>query len=148
MEKVKKGSRKELERFLKEKYGGTIKDWYEFYKKGNKIYLTNKKASQFFEILRKIRGIRIERVGIKFATKNKSLRLSMDAPWFISPNKGIIELPKEKVRKFMQGKAVDIKKDGFPDGYYIIKSGKDFLGIGLKKGNKLKSYIPKERRIA
>lgn len=59
-------------------------------------------------------------------------------------SKGIVEITKEQLEKWMTGHNLDIVKDR---GIYVIKQAGDTFGCAISDGKHLINFVPKERRI-
>ena len=84
--------------------------------------------------------------GIYFGTiERDGLRLSIEGSYIVGKvaKKGILEVNEEKAIEWMKGKDID----GDVIGYVILKWGNYYLGCGKGNGNRIRNFIPKNRRI-
>lgn len=85
--------------------------------------------------------------GVYFGKLERNgLRLSIEGSQLIGPSarKGVFEIDKSKAIQWMSGEDIE----GEVKGYVIIKWGNYFLGCGKGNGEKIRNFIPKERRIS
>jgi NOL1/NOP2/fmu family ribosome biogenesis protein len=59
----------------------------------------------------------------------------------------IILVSGAEAEDIMAGKDIDAK-EGLTEGYYLLKSGDDVLGVGKIEGGRILSFIPKSRRTS
>lgn len=92
-------------------------------------------------------NIKTDHYGVYFGKLEKNgLRLSIEGSQFIGPSarKGVFEVEEDKAISWMSGEDIE----GEIRGYVIIKWRNYFLGCGKGNGEKIRNFIPKERRIS
>ncbi|MFW5936315.1 MAG: methyltransferase RsmF C-terminal domain-like protein, partial [Candidatus Hadarchaeota archaeon] len=85
--------------------------------------------------------------GVYFGKLEKDgLRLSIEGSQMIGPSakKGVFEVDKDKVVRWMSGEDIE----GEVRGYVMIKWINYFMGCGKGNGVKIRNFIPKGRRIS
>lgn len=117
---------------------------YHLFSRSNDIWCVTKEASdvEFKHVIR--RGIRIARVF------PHSVRPTTNAIQIFGHlvSKNSLELDEKATRLFLAGKTVDVKPlAGITDGFVVAFYKHYALGVGLLKGSKLKSQVPRSRRI-
>lgn len=143
MRQLNKEEYRELFRYLEEYYGidknfldFIKKNYYLYINKEGKIYLTNVNIS----------GINFERIGLYIIKREKDgYRFSIEGSQIFGPyaTKRIIEIDKRKILYHNFDEIVL----NYPDGYYIMKDGKDFIGSCKIKNNILKDFVQNSRKI-
>ena len=148
--KIKELSKKEVKDILRKiceeydidysKLDFLIKDFVWFVNKDGKLFILHKEArSLIYESF-------VQRLGLYIAKVEKDgIRLSIEGSHLFGPfaRKKIIELD---IIKWMLGE--DIKTDvEYGQGFYIVKSGKYFLGSTKIKNSIAKNFVPKNRRL-
>lgn len=110
-------------------------------KKGRKIFLYSGNE---------IPKIPVEWIGLHFGTiQDNKFISSIEGAQIIgkTATKKVLEIGKEDVVNIMSGIDLDLKEEK-PTDYYILKSGKDILGVGRLEGIKIINLIPKSRRTS
>lgn len=59
----------------------------------------------------------------------------------------VVSVSYEDAEIIMAGKDIGAK-DGLIEGYYLLKTGADVLGVGKVEGGRILSFIPKSRRTS
>ncbi len=95
--------------------------------------------------------VKVNSAGIYFCKEeSEGIRLSMEGSWLVAPfaQRNILDICKEDALKWMAGKDIKGRFSGF-DRYVIISYVGHILGCGklTKKGDVVKNFVPKERRI-
>ncbi len=106
------------------------------------------------EITKLRRNVYIETLGLYFAKfDNDQLRLNLDSLHLLKnkiKNK-IINLNKTQTKQYFEGKDVEATKEQLKiakeKSYYILKHNEDILGMSKIINNRIRNYLPKERRI-
>jgi len=95
--------------------------------------------------------IRINSLGLYFASLEPELRLTIEGSQIIGPSsdKNILEINDNELQDWMHGKDLSVDMESKKDfnGFVLIKNKKDFYGSGKYKQEKVLNYIPKERRL-
>lgn len=99
--------------------------------------------------------VKINTVGMYFGRINyrNKLKLSVEATAIVGPEatKNILELNEEETWEFLRGMDIEFEeqriKNLSKEKFLIIKSKKNWLGIGTLEGNTLHNSLPKSRRI-
>jgi NOL1/NOP2/fmu family ribosome biogenesis protein len=117
---------------------------YHLFSRSNDIWCVTNEASdaEFKHVIRK--GIRIARVF------PHSVRPTTNAIQLLGHlvTKNSLELDEKATRLFLAGKTLEIKNIvDVSDGFVVAFYKRYALGIGLLKGSKLKSQVPRSRRI-
>ncbi|MEA3379199.1 MAG: hypothetical protein U9Q69_06235 [Nanoarchaeota archaeon] len=133
---------KKIKKELKKNYGSEEDLDFVFFKSSkDKIYLLGKKFAELND-----KGLRINNLGLYFGKFEKDgIRLSIEGAQMIKPKKNIIDLDKNEIKEWMNGK--DIKCDKEIKGYAIIKYNQDAYGVGKIKDGMILNFVPKFRRI-
>lgn len=129
----------------------------------NYLFLqTNSKLRIFSGILSKdelltwMRNLRVDNIGLYFASLEDGLRMSIDAVHLLGSqiNKNILEIDDIQAENWFHGHELSIdelkktcKLDGLEEGFIILKNKDDFIGVGKLSKAKILNYMPKERRI-
>lgn len=92
--------------------------------------------------------LRIDNLGLYLCNKEKGIRLSMDALHLFKEqiNQKIIDLNQEQAKKFLSGKEIEIDVS-LPQDFYVLRFGKDFIGMGFVSGRNVLNFIPRGRRV-
>ncbi|GIU68297.1 MAG: hypothetical protein KatS3mg001_147 [Candidatus Pacearchaeota archaeon] len=144
---LNKEEKREIEKKLKEQFG---------IKKINGLVLMRGKERLFLfsgnlneDKIKKIEEkVNVERVGIYFAkVVEDKLKLSLDGTQLFKSQitKNILEVNEEQMKEWMSGSDLFIKT-GKKD-FLVIKYKEDFLGCGKVSENKIRNFVPKNRRI-
>ena len=138
--------KKKIFKILVDHYGfnGEL-DYAFFLSPKKKIYILSKEFANFDES-----SLRIDTLGLYFGElKETAIRLSIEGTQIVGPNcdKNIVEIAPEDLKKWMFGQELSIKNENNKKGFFIVKCGKDYLGAGSFKGDVLKNYVAKSRRI-
>ena len=93
------------------------------------------------------RDLRVNGLGLYFLNVSKGPRLSIEGSQIIGrkAGKNVYEVEDNELSEWLKG--YDLKCDESLKGYKIIRSNKDFYGVGFASNGKIKNFIPKERRI-
>ena len=87
-------------------------------------------------------------MGVYFAKEvNDEIKLSIEGVYIFKKEikKNIIELNESEKESWLRGEDIEKKTD--KRGFFVIKSGEDYLGCGKASENKIGNFIPKSRRI-
>jgi NOL1/NOP2/fmu family ribosome biogenesis protein len=92
--------------------------------------------------------LKVETVGLYFASLEDGLRLGYDAAMLYAKkaDKNTIILNKEEAKKWLQGHDLEKASQG-EEGFVVVKHDNDILGVGKATGKKLLNFVPKERRV-
>ena len=108
------------------------------------IFLGAKDVAKFVDHFGK--QFRIERAGILFCTLGKEMRFSIEGAQIIAPCfKKKVALNLGEGDQWMLGD--DLQNRCGEEGFILLHSGEDILGVGVAKGDKILNTVPKERRI-
>lgn len=108
------------------------------------------------ELLAWMRDIRVDNIGLYFASLENGLRMSLDAVHLLAAqvSKNILEIDDIQAEKWFHGHELSIDElkktcelDGLKEGFIIIKNKGDFIGVGKLSRTKILNFMPKERRI-
>ncbi len=147
--------KKHILEMLSEQFGyGEKMDYaFLFNEKEQKIFLVTPDVSKI-----DIGALHVNSIGMYFGQAYKgSIRLSIEGSQLIGhkAGKNILELEESQRNSWLKGEDLEIKKnhdgnnsDAFPDGFYLIKSGEDFIGTGKMTDSKLSNFVPKARRLS
>ena len=135
--------------------------------KMNYAFLFNEKEQKIFLVTPDVSKIdlgalHVNSIGVYFGQVYKgSIRLSIEGSQLIGnkASKNILELEESQRTSWLKGEDLDIKKDvkqasdaieynSLLDGFYLIKSGEDFIGTGKMTDSKLSNFVPKARRLS
>ena len=126
---------------------GIPKDYFRschLFARKNDVWCCSRQAGkvQLPEIVR--RGLRIARV-FEYTIRPTTNAVQLFGHMV---KRSRVELDERQTRLFLAGKTQEIKvSEGVTDGF-VVAFHKDFaLGIGLLKGKKLKSQVPRSRRV-
>jgi NOL1/NOP2/fmu family ribosome biogenesis protein len=91
---------------------------------------------------------RIESAGLYLFKLDPEIRLSIDATHLLSSqiSKKIFSLSEQQSQEWMKGKDIQINEKN-KKGFFIIKSGNDFLGTGRISNSRIANFVPKQRRV-
>ncbi|MDP2750559.1 MAG: hypothetical protein Q8O89_07035 [Nanoarchaeota archaeon] len=136
--------KKQVFEMLKSQYGFDEKLDYVFFfnEKEQKLFIANPEISQ-----QALESFNLNSVGLYFGQFYKEhLRLSIEGSQIVGPkaNKNILILDEHQKLEWLKGTDLDISEE---EGFYLIKSGNDFLGTGKISGSKLFNFVPKARRV-
>jgi|SRR3989344_263599 len=108
----------------------------------NKIFIISKDFKSL-----DARDLRVNGLGLYFLNVSKGPRLSIEGSQIIGrkARKNVYEVEDNELSEWLKG--YDLKCDESLKGYKIIRSNKDFYGVGFASNGKIKNFIPKERRI-
>ena len=120
----------------------------------NKLYIINKEIVNVdFDMLR------IDSMGLYFGelkdpgSKSAELRLSIEGSQIIGPfaSNNVVEISDGLKKLWIRGFDIEVgsTKDAkeINNAYVLVKNGKDFLGCGRLKDEKILNHIPKSRRV-
>ena len=144
MQNLKILNRKETKEILgamREQWGFDGELDYAFLKtEKGRIYIANR---ELFDI--DLSKLKVNSIGMYFGEMKNGLRLSIEGSQLIGPKakKNIAELDEKEAKEWLSG--IDIGKEA-PEGFVILKHGKDFLGTGRSKEGKILNFVPKTRR--
>ena len=90
--------------------------------------------------------LRLNGLGLYFLNVSKGLRLSIEGSQIIGihAKKNVHEINDENLKEWLQGYDLDCDE---LKGYQLIKNKNDFYGVGFASNNKIRNFIPRERRI-
>ena len=147
IEKVKKGLLREINRELERVYGVKLPKDLEYFRRKEKIYgIKKEKLKEIFEI----EGLKIDNIGIRLLNiERDGIRLTIEGAQLIGRDakRNVLKINKDIAEIFLAGEDVEIE-EAFDYPYVIVRYKNDILGVGrIIKGNILRPYIPKERRI-
>lgn len=132
-----------------EAYGITKLD-YLLLKVGSRLRIFSGMLSKD-ELIRLIKTLNVDNLGLYFASLKEGFRLSLDAVHILREqikNK-ILELSDEEAEKWFRG--INLEISNIPNvnqgEFLILKNKSDFIGIGKFTGSKILNFLPKERRI-
>jgi len=93
------------------------------------------------------RDLRVNGLGLYFLNASKGLRLSIEGSQIIGKKAGknVHKIDDGDLKDWLKG--YDLDCDESLKGYQIIKNKNDFYGVGFASNEKIKNFIPKERRI-
>jgi len=108
----------------------------------DKIYI----ISNDFKLLNS-KDLRISSLGLYFIDTIKGLRLSIEGSQIIGKQakKNIYEASDDEIKEWLKGYDLECSKK--LNGYQLIKNKNDFYGIGFAFNEKIRNFIPRERRI-
>lgn len=89
-----------------------------------------------------------DRQGVYFGRiESDGIRLTIEGSFLIGPKatKNIVELDKERAKRYLAGESVEIDED--LHSWVIVKWGSYYLGSAKAKEGRLINYVPKERRL-
>jgi len=136
---------KKILHLLEEQFGFTGKLEYIFLINAKeKVYVVSKDIGNI-----ELDKLRIDTIGLYFGTlHDNEIRLTIEGSQLIGPyaKKNILELNQGQVRQYVKGYDVALETQLAP-GYYLIKSGEDFLGTAKYTGEKLLTFVSKARRL-
>lgn len=97
------------------------------------------------------KNIHIELVGLKFCTMdNEDIRINFDVaniPEIKNEiNKNILEINQEIFDSWVKGEDI-LTEEEFSSKYVFIKHEKDIYGSGRTSNEKLKNFVPKDKRV-
>ncbi len=148
-EELEKIDIKRIYSFLNEIYGIEINflESYNFLKKGNDVWITNKKTKNFIPFSNK--GITINSIGFR-ALRNylEVPKITSNFAIYLNNNikENIYELNEKEYNQYIHGYDLDkTQEKEYKNNYVILKYKKDVLGVGLLSQNKIKNQIPKGR---
>jgi len=146
MQRLKILNKKEIKKILE-----TIKLQWGFDGEMDYAFLKNDKGKLFIvskDISRiEFDKLRINSMGIYFGMINDDgVRLSIEGSQLIGryADNNVLELDEQGMKKWLAGSDLFMDLD---KGYYIIKSGDDFLGTGKSTGEKVLNFVSKTRRV-
>ncbi len=143
---LKPGEKKKLFTELKESFG-IDKPHFLLFETGKEKIRGFAGSMSKEEILKLGEITNVEIVGLYlFKDEGWGYRLSHDAVHIFAEdiNKGIVEINKEDLEKWIRGKDLDIKTE---KGAVVLRCGEDFVGCGVSNGENIFNYVPNERRI-
>ena len=106
-----------------------------------KIFLFNRSLEVDFS------KIRVNSLGMYFASIKEELRLSIEGSQIIGPfsKKNILDVNDSQLSDWIHGRDIETGKEF--QGFVLIKNKSDFYGTGKYKQGKILNFIPKERRL-
>ena len=148
IKRLKSGEREEIIKTLKEIYGidqkfFENKTFLYSDKKQEKLWLCSGDIVDF-----DLKELKVDSIGILFLRNTRFPKLTTNAVQLLRHRitKNIIEVNEEEAHNLIRG--LDIKKEISPEHTtFVLKHKNDYLGMGMYKDGKIKSLIPKARRI-
>ena len=145
---IEKADVEQLQRILKKNYGVefNFKEFNVYQNKEGKIYLVSK------GIDRKMVEKSI-RAGLYFGKikRNEKIQLSVEGAQLIGGDakKNVVVVDKKNLLRFMEGFDVVPRKliECEEHNFVLVTNGRDFFGCGLLAEGKVRSLVPKGRRI-
>lgn len=138
--------KKDLFKELNELYGidKAFLKKYNYLERSDKVWIISKNI-----LAKDMRGLNIESIGMLFARRSATIKLTTNAIQLIGKyaTKNILELNKKDTYNYLRGLDLADLNETDVSGYVIVKSGNDFLGCALYKDGHLKNQVPKQRRI-
>ena len=146
--RLKSKEREEIINYLNDVYG-IRKDYF----KGKTFIYSDKKKEKLWlcssEIVDFVFGnFRVDSIGMLFLRMGAIPKLTTNAVQLLKDEitKNVVELSNEEVKLLVRG--LDVEKDlNVEHSTIVIKRDDDYIGLGLYKDGKIKSLIPKSRRI-
>ncbi len=139
---------KKLLSYLQERFGiaPNIFEEYSIYSDKNGFYSSTTEVKEFNKL-------KFEKKGIKSATDYPNLlKLSTSGVQFFGryATKNSVNLDEADAKKFINGEIFNCSDDStiFSDGPVIVSYRGHPLGLAIFRNGKLKSQIPREKRIA
>ena len=143
---------KELISLINSRFGSSFRTACGFLMTNNKrVFLINKEIS-----LLNTKNLIMSRIGLYFVRieekfTNNRVRLSIEGAQLVgkTATENVVEIDKEEVKAWFSGEDLTLKNipKNVTPGFVILKYNNNFLGCGLLKDNKIKNYVPKERRV-
>ena len=141
---------KELNKNLEESYGIKVPKEFAYVRiKKNKIHIINRDVEKL-----NLDSLKSDRMGMYLCTEDKiGIRLSIEGSQMFSHKiKNKIEISARQEKEWIFGKDLELSEDQLSDKesgtIYVVHHNNDFCGSGFLKGNVLKNFVPKERRIS
>lgn len=123
-----------------------IFDDFGFLQSSDKIWICSKECLEH-----DIKGLKIETIGLLFARQGfqRDVKPTTNIVQLFGKHTttNVIELTDEQTYTFLHGLDIAGIQADASDGYVIIRRGEDYLGVGILRQGKLKSQVPKARRI-
>ncbi len=147
---LKSKERKEIVDFLNEYYG-VRKNYFDdkafLYSdaKKEKIWLCSKEIADM-----DFKDIKVDSIGMLFLRMGKIPKITSNAVQLLRNEitKNIVELNDYEARMIIRGLDIDKELDkNITTSTVVLKREADYIGVGLYKDGKIKSLIPKSRRI-
>jgi len=140
----------EIEKIIERNYGlsNTLKNFIVFMTSEDKIWITAKEVFNFNK-----EKLRVNSIGLYIGKlkRNNKINLSLEGIHLFAnkPNRNVVVVNEEKMKKFMQGSDVvpDEKINCETDNFVLVKYLNDFIGIGIWREDKVENLVPKSRRI-
>lgn len=101
------------------------------------------------ELIDWLRNIKIDNIGLYFASLEEGLRMNIDAVHLLSKqiNQNIAEVSDEQAERWFRGNEIQAENIKAKEGFIILKNKRDFIGVGKLSKTKILNFLPKERRI-
>lgn len=105
------------------------------------------------ELINWLRNIKIDNIGLYFASLQEGLRMNIDAVHLLSHQikHNILEISDAEAEKWFRGNEINLKDINYEKnlevGFIILKNKEDFIGVGKLSKTKILNFLPKERRI-
>ncbi len=148
IKRLKSKEREEIINTLKEIYGINP----EFFKNKTFLYSDKKKEKLWLcsgnIVDFDLNGLKVDAIGMLFLRNTRFPKLTTNAVQLLRKEitKNIIEVNEEEAYNLIRG--IDVKKEINPEHTtFVLKHKNDYLGMGMYKDGKIKSLIPKARRI-
>lgn len=117
-----------------------------FLQSSDKIWICSKECLKDY-----VSGLKIETIGLLFARKGyqRDVKPTTNIVQLFGKHttKNVVELTDEQTYTFLHGLDISDFKSDASDGYVIVRRGEDYLGVAILRQGKLKSQVPKARRI-
>ena len=116
-------------------------DYNFFINSDKKIFIFNKNIDI------EVSKIRVNSLGLYFASIKEELRLSIEGSQIIGPysKKNILDVNDSQLSVWIHGNDIETEKEFH--GFVLIKNKNDFYGTGKYKLGRILNFIPKERRL-
>lgn len=105
------------------------------------------------ELIDWLRNIKIDNIGLYFASLQDGLRMNIDAVHLLSQQikNNILEVSDAEAEKWFRGDEISLDNINYEknleEGFIILKNREDFIGVGKLSNTKILNFLPKERRI-
>ena len=99
------------------------------------------------ELKRLSENVRVEVVGSYLMTEESDgFRFSFDSLFVFKDKikKNLVEISDDNAEKWLAGQDIDVEHE---NAWVVLKNKEDLIGCGKVKDGRVKSYVPKERRV-
>lgn len=145
---LNKVEKNEILSALETRFGWTkeIFDDFGFLQSSDKIWICSKECLKDY-----VTGLKIETIGLLFARKGyqRDVKPTTNIVQLFGKHttKNMVSLTDEQTYTFLHGLDIDTVSTDASDGYVIVHRGEDYLGVAILRDGRLKSQVPKARRI-